>query len=203
VQRLGELAAKLNNPMLSAMAVKAALMGPDRFVKVRGIIEDHVARLEAEKVAEASQKNSCDVEMTEVLENRDKFKLEMEEKAALIQQKTSFIAATNQEIAVLSQEMADLSKALDEANVDFTKLMCEVMVQGGFRPKTDDGLTKHELIKNKRGKVTLQKAAAACATKRVRKIAKSKLAKPAFQGGLKPTSRWTVDAVRFQVFARS
>jgi hypothetical protein len=91
----------------------------------------------------------------------------------------------------------------DEANVDFTKLMCEVMVQGGFRPKTDDGLTKHELIKNKRGKVTLQKAAAACATKRVRKIAKSRLAKPAFQGGLKATSRWTVDAVHFQVFARS
>ena len=106
---------KLESPVLAAVAIKADALGPDHFVKVRGIIKDLIGRLEEEKIAEASQKSFCDVEMAEVLSNRDKFNLETEEKAALIQQKTSFIAATQKEISTLSQEVADISKALNEA----------------------------------------------------------------------------------------
>jgi hypothetical protein len=178
VQRLGELAAKLNSPMLSAMAVKADLMGPDHFVKVRGIIKDLVARLEAEKVAEASQKSFCDVEMAEVLENRDKFKLEMEEKAALIQQKTSFIAATNQEIAVLSQEIADLSKALNEASQLRQKEIYENEFDAQSMSDTKVLNWEHEIMANE-----AMKTSAACATKRASKIARDRFAQPAFQGG--------------------
>jgi hypothetical protein len=97
------------------VAIKADALGPDHFVKVRGIIKDLIERLNQEKIAEASQKSFCDVEMAEVLSNRDKFNLEVEEQAALIQQKTSFIASTQKEISVLSQEVADISKALNEA----------------------------------------------------------------------------------------
>jgi len=107
-------AKKTGSPMLSALAAKV-LLKDDHFVKVRGIIKDLVARLEADAEAEATQKSFCDKEMGKAVTSRDEQALAIEEQTTTISEKTAEIAKLTEEIAVLSQEIADLNKALVEA----------------------------------------------------------------------------------------
>merc|ERR1719265_2460500 len=56
-------AGRLHSPALSAVSMKV-LMSIDHFVKVRQIINDLIAKLEADAAAEASTKSYCDTEMS-------------------------------------------------------------------------------------------------------------------------------------------
>mmetsp|Transcript_84205 Transcript_84205/g.216787 ORF Transcript_84205/g.216787 Transcript_84205/m.216787 type:complete len:711 (-) Transcript_84205:71-2203(-) len=114
VQRLGQLAQKLGSPVLSALAAKAELQ-EDHFVKVRGLINDLIARLEAQALDEASQKSFCDTEMASAISDRDAHSLTMEEESATITEQESLKAQLQQDIALLSEEIAELQKALNEA----------------------------------------------------------------------------------------
>jgi len=62
VHYLLDKANSLKSKRLSAIAAKLEL-GKDHFVKVRGIIKDLIAKLEADAEAEATQKGYCDEEM--------------------------------------------------------------------------------------------------------------------------------------------
>merc|ERR1719174_101294 len=61
-------AKKLNSNNLAALAIR---MKEDHFVKVRGMMKDLVAKLEADAAAEADQKAWCDEEMEKSTSKRD------------------------------------------------------------------------------------------------------------------------------------
>merc|ERR1719428_2082468 len=87
----------------------------DHFVKVRGMIKDMVAKLEADASAEADQKAWCDSEMEKSTSKRDENIGAMEGDLAAKSTAEAKIAKLEEEIATLMQEVADLKKALNEA----------------------------------------------------------------------------------------
>merc|ERR1719463_686524 len=58
----------IKSDQLSALMIR---MSEDHFVKVRGMIKDMIAKLEADASAEADQKAWCDTEMKEATAQRD------------------------------------------------------------------------------------------------------------------------------------
>merc|ERR1712190_471379 len=90
-------ASRLSSSVLALTALKVEA-AEDHFVKVRSMINDIIATLEAQAEAEATTKSWCDKEMKAAVTTRDA------EKAQLLQ-----------EIAELSDEIAKTQKALLEA----------------------------------------------------------------------------------------
>merc|ERR1719333_1730055 len=107
-----EQAKKLNSDQLSALAIR---MKEDHFVKVRGMIKDLIAKLEADASAEADQKAWCDAEMEKSTSKRDENIGEMEGDLASKSSAEAKIAKLEEEIATLMSEVAELTKALNEA----------------------------------------------------------------------------------------
>merc|ERR1719420_1020509 len=102
----------LKSDNLAALAIR---MKEDHFVKVRGMIKDLVAKLEADASAEADQKAWCDEEMEKSTSKRDENIGEMEGDLASKSSAEAKIAKLNEEIATLISEVAELTKALNEA----------------------------------------------------------------------------------------
>merc|ERR1719327_820625 len=90
-------------------------MKEDHFVKVRTMIKDMIAKLEADASAEADQKAWCDEAMTAAMEKRDENTGAVEGDTATITKSESTIAKLQEEITKLLQEIADLKKGLSEA----------------------------------------------------------------------------------------
>merc|ERR1719420_1334241 len=90
-------------------------MKEDHFVKVRGLIKDLVAKLEADASAEADQKAWCDEEMEKSTSKRDENIGAMEGDLAAKTSAEAKIAKLEEEIATLTSEVAELTKALNEA----------------------------------------------------------------------------------------
>lgn len=86
----------------------------DHFVKVRSIIKDLVAQLEAEAQEEATTKSFCDTQMAAAVAKRDEQKAAMETAAASIEAKKADISELASTITQLGEEIADLYKALKE-----------------------------------------------------------------------------------------
>merc|ERR1719359_844496 len=105
-------AKKLKSDNLSALAIQ---MKEDHFVKVRGMIKDLVAKLEADASAEADQKAWCDEEMEKSTSKRDENIGNMEGDLASKSSAEATIARLEEEIATLTQEVSYLTKALSEA----------------------------------------------------------------------------------------
>jgi len=102
----------LKSKTLSALLLR---MKEDHFVKVRGMIKDMVAKLEADAASESDQKQWCDDEMEKATSSRDENIGAMEGDLASKTKAESTIAKLKEEIAQLLQEIADLTKALNEA----------------------------------------------------------------------------------------
>merc|ERR1719213_548419 len=90
-------------------------MKEDHFVKVRGMIKDMIAKLEADAAAEGDQKAWCDSEMEKATSKRDENIGAMEGDLASKSSAEAKIAKLNEEIATLMSEVAELRKALNEA----------------------------------------------------------------------------------------
>merc|ERR1719321_428709 len=105
-------ASKIKSKNLSNLMVK---MTEDHFVKVRGMIKDMVAKLEADAAAEADQKSWCDDEMKKATEARDEAIASMEGDLASKTSAESKIVKLTEEIHDLLKEIAELNKALNEA----------------------------------------------------------------------------------------
>merc|ERR1711937_446591 len=85
----------------------------DHFVKVRGLIKDFIAKLDAE--AEAETKSFCDKEMSKAISTRDAEQAKIETYAADISRTEAEMAQLKSEIEILSEEIAGLYKSLKEA----------------------------------------------------------------------------------------
>merc|ERR1719463_731215 len=126
---LKQQAKALKSATLSALMTQ---MREDHFVKVRTMIKDMIAKLEADAEAEASQKGWCDEEMTKAMTQRDENIGAIEGDTAVITQSEAKIAKLQEEITQLLQEIADLEKSLSEAttlraneNADNTKTLAD------------------------------------------------------------------------------
>merc|ERR1719321_916054 len=108
----------LKSDSLGALMIR---MKEDHFVKVRGMIKDLVAKLEADASAEADQKAWCDSEMEKATSSRDENIGAMEGDLASKTSAEAKIAKLNEEIQALLNEIAELNKALNEATQLRTK----------------------------------------------------------------------------------
>ena len=112
VAYLARQARQLKSEELSALLLH---LKADHFVKVRGLINDMIARLEAQASEEADQKAFCDEAMGEGITKRDEAQQDIEQANADITKFTAEEVALREDIAKLGEQIAELHKALKEA----------------------------------------------------------------------------------------
>merc|ERR1719214_458337 len=106
-------ATELKSRTLSTLLLKLR-DAPTPFAKVRQMIEDLVARLEAEAQAEQDQKTWCDENMKNTQDERDAAQNKIDGYNALHMEKSTLGDQLTEQMLTLSQEIADLNKALSE-----------------------------------------------------------------------------------------
>jgi len=107
-----------NSPVLSSLSMKLTLLqqsGIDHFVKVRQVIKDLLAKLDADAKSEATTKTYCDKNLKKQTETRDSAKLTIEEKSAGITTSKAELGETVEAIAELEAGIAKNKKALMES----------------------------------------------------------------------------------------
>merc|ERR1719327_706834 len=102
----------LKSDALGALMIQ---MKEDHFGKVRGMIKDMVAKLEADAAAEGDQKAWCDSEMEKATSKRDENIGNIEGDLAAKTKAESNIAKLKEEIQALMNEISELNKSLAEA----------------------------------------------------------------------------------------
>jgi chromosome segregation ATPase len=107
--------AQLASRMSSAMKLGAAA-GEDPFSKVKGLITDMIATLEAEAEEDASQKAYCDKEMSEATAKKEDLTAESNKLSTKIDQNKAASAKLKEEVATLQKELASMAKARAEAS---------------------------------------------------------------------------------------
>merc|ERR1719478_2087432 len=112
VGSLQEQAKALKSDALSALMIR---MREDHFVKVRSMIKDMIAKLEADASAEADQKGWCDEEMEKATNQRDENIGHIEGDTASKTQANAKAIKLGEEIQELMQEVAEAKKGLSEA----------------------------------------------------------------------------------------
>mmetsp|Transcript_153478 Transcript_153478/g.270859 ORF Transcript_153478/g.270859 Transcript_153478/m.270859 type:complete len:695 (-) Transcript_153478:63-2147(-) len=108
---LATTAGRLSSSVLNSAALKV-LASKDHFVKVRALIKDLVAKLQADAFSEQTQKDYCDTNMARELASRDMATAQIETATANIDKLEADNAKLKAEIATLQEEIANLRKAL-------------------------------------------------------------------------------------------
>merc|ERR1719313_2682946 len=109
---LKKQARQLKSKNIQALLLR---MQEDHFVKVRGMIKDMMAKLEADASAEADQKQWCDTEMEKAMTKRDTNTGNVEGDTAQIAESTAAINEKEEEVQTLLEEISELTKGLNEA----------------------------------------------------------------------------------------
>merc|ERR1719373_697922 len=107
--------AQLASRISSAVRLGAAA-GEDPFAKVKGLITDMIATLEAEAEEDASQKTYCDKEMSEANAKKDDLTAESDKLSTKIAQDKAASAKLKEEVAALQSELANMAKAKAKAD---------------------------------------------------------------------------------------
>eukprot|EP00746_Dinoflagellata_sp_MGD_P148727 gnl/MRDRNA2_/MRDRNA2_80896_c0_seq1.p1 gnl/MRDRNA2_/MRDRNA2_80896_c0~~gnl/MRDRNA2_/MRDRNA2_80896_c0_seq1.p1 ORF type:complete len:718 (+),score=254.10 gnl/MRDRNA2_/MRDRNA2_80896_c0_seq1:80-2155(+) len=102
---------ELNSRILSTLAVR---VGADPFVKVRKMIKDLIARLQAEAAEEAEHKGWCDNELASNEATR-------KEKTEAVEMLHAEIDELEADIAKMTEEITDLQKAIAELDAAVKK----------------------------------------------------------------------------------
>merc|ERR1719326_166161 len=98
-----------------AFAQLANMATSDPFVKIRGLIEDMIAKLLKEAEEEATQKAFCDSEMGKSKKSQDEKTMTLDKLQSRIDGATSTIAENTESIKTLEAEVAEIDKAQAEA----------------------------------------------------------------------------------------
>merc|ERR1719161_2389163 len=93
----------------------------DPFEKIRGLIEDMIAKLVAEANEEATQKAFCDEEQGKSNKQKEQKTMKIDDIQARLDKTTSTTGELQNAIKELQKELADIDKAVEEA----TKLRAE------------------------------------------------------------------------------
>lgn len=111
---LGEAVARSESVALSSLAVRMQVAG-DHFVKVRKLVTDMIAKLQADAAADATKKGFCDKGIKEGTEDRDEAQVEIEDANSQVAKKTAEVEMKKVEVATTTAELSALKKALSEA----------------------------------------------------------------------------------------
>jgi len=84
--------------------------GDDPFVKVKGLIQDMIAQLQAEAEAEATEKAYCDEQMAKTKAKKEELDDDIEKLTVKIDQASSKSARLKEEVQALESELAALTK---------------------------------------------------------------------------------------------
>merc|ERR1719207_309115 len=87
----------------------------DPFVKIRGLIEDMIAKLLKEAEEEATQKAFCDAEMGKSKKSQDEKTATLDKLQSRIDGASSTIAQNTEDIKTLEAEIAEIDSAQAEA----------------------------------------------------------------------------------------
>jgi len=98
-----------------AFAQLASMATSDPFVKIRGLIEDMIAKLLKEAEEEATQKAFCDAEMGKSKTSKDEKTMTLDKLQSRIDGASSTIAENTESIKTLEAEVAEIDKAQAEA----------------------------------------------------------------------------------------
>merc|ERR1719218_297570 len=98
-----------------AFSQLASMATSDPFVKIRGLIEDMIAKLLKEAEEEATQKAFCDAEMGKSKKSKDEKTMTLDKLSSRIDGATSTIAELTESIKTLESEIAGIDKAQAEA----------------------------------------------------------------------------------------
>jgi len=123
IRFMRELARRHDDPALTQLASRmssairfGASDGDDPFAKVKGLISDMIARLQADASADASHKAFCDKEMSESNAKKAEKDSEVAKLTTKIDQMTAKSAQLKEEVATLQKELAEL--AATQADMD-------------------------------------------------------------------------------------
>ena len=108
---LAQLASRMTSTIRFSSGSKA-----DIFEKVKGLIRDMVAKLEADAEADATKKAYCDKELAETNQKKSDKTAEIEKLAAKIASSSANSAKLKEEVATLQAELAELVR--EQAEMD-------------------------------------------------------------------------------------
>merc|ERR1719443_1331147 len=93
----------------------ASMAASDPFVKIRGLIEDMIAKLLKEAEEEATQKAFCDAEMGKSTTSKEEKTMTLDKLQSRIDGASTTIAQNTEDIKTLESEVAAIDKAQAEA----------------------------------------------------------------------------------------
>merc|ERR1719379_2201845 len=108
VQKIQQLGKKFHSFGLMQLA---SVAGSDPFVKIRGLIEDMIAKLLKEAQEEATQKAFCDTEMGKSKKSQDEKTATLDKLQTRIDGASATIATLTEGIKTLEAEIADIDKS--------------------------------------------------------------------------------------------
>merc|ERR1719263_575147 len=132
-----------------AFAQMASMAASDPFVKIRGLIEDMIAKLLKEAQEEATQKAFCDAEMGKSKTSQAEKTATLDKLGARIDGATSTIAENTESIKTLEAEVAEIDKAQAEATAIRTKENEDYLVASkDFKDSAEAVAKAIEVLKN-------------------------------------------------------
>merc|ERR1719428_1043147 len=146
VSLLKDLAGKHHSYALTQMA---AMARSDPFVKIRGLIEDMIAKLLKEAQEEATQKAFCDEEIGKSKKAQEEKQSKIDEYTTRIDKASSTIATLTEDIKTLESEVAEIDAAQAEATkVRTTENADYVKASTDFRDSAQAVAKAIEVLKN-------------------------------------------------------
>merc|ERR1719248_109627 len=125
LRSIEQLGKRLGKTALVALAYRAA---EDPFGKIRGMVEDMIAKLLQEAAEEATQKAFCDTEIGESTASKEDKEGKLGKVNARLEKAGSSIATLTEEISKLSKEVAENDKAMASATAQRQKEKADFMV---------------------------------------------------------------------------
>merc|ERR1719277_2639412 len=123
VRFIRDLARKAKSPALAQLASRmssamrfGSIAGEDPFTKVKSLITDMIATLEAEAEEDASHKAYCDKELSEATAKKDELTTESDKLSTKKAQAKAASAKLKEAVATLQMELADMAKAKAQAD---------------------------------------------------------------------------------------
>merc|ERR1719408_135604 len=112
LRAIEQLGRRLHKTALVALAYRAA---EDPFGKIRGMIEDMIAKLLQEAAEEATQKAFCDEEIGESTASKEEKQGKLDKVNSRLEKAEATTATLSEEVSKLSKEVADSDAALASA----------------------------------------------------------------------------------------
>jgi len=154
VSKIQSLGKKLHSFGLMQLASVAS---SDPFVKIRGLIEDMIAKLLKEAQEEATQKAFCDQEMGESTKSKDLKLATLSKLQTRIDGASATIAQLEEDVKTLEAEVADIDKSMAEATAIRTKESADnTQAASDFRQSADAVVKAMGVLKNFYGAALLQ-----------------------------------------------